>query len=164
MLADRPTPAVPPNAFANAARAGSADGALVLRWEGAAAGAAAATGEAAMAAVLVERAGLLVVRDEGMIVGTSDEAARVVCAAASCVVGDCEGASIARGESLVALACDVCRATADEDGAGEGLLDCTGDCVGVVAAAATLAAAGVAVVGVCRFSTGALVLAIVGDC
>ena len=87
-FAERPLPAVPPNALVSAVRAGSADGLLVFRAEEAAAGAAIAVGEAAMAAVLVERAGEFVGRDVGLIVGVSAEVALVVGALANCGDGD----------------------------------------------------------------------------
>ena len=103
-LADWPTPAVPLKASA-------------------AAGAAIATGEAAKSADRNVRVGELVGRDVGVIVGTSEEVARLDGARASCVLGDWVGTSIARGELLFEVACDVCRATADDDGAGEGLFD-----------------------------------------
>ena len=122
-LADWPTPAVPLNALVNALRAGSADGLLVVRLDSAAAGAAIATGEAAKSADRNVRVGELVGRDVGVIVGTSEEVARLDGARASCVLGDWVGTSIARGELLFEVACDVCRATADDDGAGEGLFD-----------------------------------------
>ena len=163
MFFDCPTPAVPLNPFASAVRAGSADGLLVVRVVGDAAGAAFATVEAAISAAFSERAGEFVGRTLGLIVGSLDVCARKVCARASSVDGDLEGTSIACGDVLLAVACDDCRATADDDGAGDGLSDCTGDLVGAVTAAATLVGEGLAVVAARRSTTGLVVCAIVGE-
>jgi len=107
-----------------------------VRSEAATAGAERASGEAASSALLLVRAGELLGREAGWIVGTSEVIARAVCARANSVDDDCVGVSIARGEDESALDWLACRATVDDDGAGEGLSDATGDCVGVLTAAA----------------------------
>ena len=136
---------------------------LVDRVVTAAAGAAFATVEAATSATVSERDGEFVGRADGLIVGSLDVCARVVCARASSVEGDLVGTSIACGDVLAEVACDDCRATVDDDGAGDGLSLCTGDFVGVATAAAMFAGDGLAVVAVRRSTIGLAVCAITGD-